>query len=392
MKRIVLSLMVVGLPFSACKRDAHGVEEPISGPVEPHPDEQGHAELPRQLKLTAEALQTSGVKWEAVRREALKGTVSLPGELVAQPDRKAQLSTTVPGRLESISFNEGSAVKKGDVLAVLRVPDVGRLRGTLAATQARAKAAASNVERLEALRASGLGAEQALVDAKAEASAQDAEAKALAEQLRAIGAGDGTSGFLVPLRAPISGVVVARDAVLGQPIGAEHVLATIVDLSELWFVGRIFEKDLGRLTVGARSDVQLNAFPGEHFGGVVQAIGLQTDPVARTLTARIAVPNETSRLRLGLFGTASVEIAGAEQLATHIVVPLAAVSDLGGRKVVFVRAADGDFVVHDVTLGEAALARVQILSGLDEGEQVVVSGTFTLKSLLLKSTLAEGEE
>jgi hypothetical protein len=56
---------------------------------------------------------------------------------------------------------------------------------------------------------------------------------------------------------------------------------------------------------------------------------------------------------------------------------------------VFVKARDGDFVVHDVTLGRSALAQVEVLSGLDEGEEVVIGGVFTLKSLLLRSTLSE---
>jgi cobalt-zinc-cadmium efflux system membrane fusion protein len=281
--------------------------------------------------------------------------VSLPGEIAAEPDRTARLSAATTGRLEQVTFNEGSVVKKGDVLAVLRVPDVGRLRGALAATSAKAKASRANAERLRTLKESGLGAEQAVVDADADARAQEAEAKALSEQLGAIGVNaEAGGGYLVPLRAPISGVVVARDAVVGQPIGAEHVLATVVDLSEVWFLGRIFEKDLGRLRTGAKSEVKLNAFPSENFEGVVEYVGQQTDPVARTLTARIRLKNEGARLRLGLFGTAHVEVAEPSKVAPQVVVPRSAVSEVATKNVVFVKAKDGDFVVHEVTLGESA--------------------------------------
>ncbi|HSI02936.1 MAG TPA: efflux RND transporter periplasmic adaptor subunit, partial [Myxococcota bacterium] len=296
------------------------------------------------------------------------------------------------GRLEQVSFNEGQSVKKGDVLAVLRVPDVGRLRGSLAASAAKAKASRANAERLRSLRESGFGAEQAAVDAEAEARAQEAETRAVGEQLAAIGVNtDAVGGYLVPLRAPITGVVVARDAIVGQPVNAEQTVATIVDFSEVWFLGRVFEKDLSRLRVGARADVQLNAFADQSFEGFVEYIGQRTDPVARTLTARIRLRNDNDRLRIGLFGTAHVELAEATGASPRIIVPRTAVTEVGGKDMVFVKAADGDFIVHDVTVGRSALAQVEILSGLDEGEEVVIGGVFTLKSLLLKSTLGEDQ-
>lgn len=389
MKPSVWMLAAV-LAVAGCKKDTEQTPVPISGEASGHRDEQGHDELPKQLRLTPQAIEEAELKTAMVKRGVLAATIRLPGEIIAQPDRTARLSSVTSGKLEQVSFNEGSVVKKGDVLAVLRVPDVGRLRGALAATTAKAKASRANAERLQALKASGLGAEQATVDAEAEARAQEAEAKALSAQLGAIGVdAESGGGYLVPLRAPISGVVVSRDAVVGQPIGAEHVLASLVDLSEVWFLGRVFEKDLGRLVTGAKCGVQLNAFPSERFEGTVEYVGLQIDPVARTLTARIRLKNETGRLRLGLFGTAQVEVEESRADAPQVLIPRTAVTDVGGKRIVFVKAQDGDFVVHEITLGDSALAQVQVLSGLDENEEVVINGVFTLKSLLLKSTLGE---
>jgi cobalt-zinc-cadmium efflux system membrane fusion protein len=364
----------------APKEDEHGHEE------------DGHEELPKSLRLTAEEAERAGIRTEPVKRLALSSTVVLTGEVVAQPDRSAKLSASTPGRLESVSFNEGSIVKRGDVMAVIRVPDVGRLRGAYAAAAARAKAARSNAERFTALKNSGLGADQALLNAEADARAQEAEARALGEQLAALGVNaDSGSGFLVSLRAPLSGVVVMRDAVLGQPIGADHVLASIVDLSEVWFLGRVFEKDLEKLRVGARADVQLNAFPGSHFKGTVDYVSQQIDPTARTLTARVRVVNDGGQLRLGLFGRASIELSDVSTVAPQLVVPRDSIVEVGAGPAVFIKAPDGDFVLHEVKLGESAMGDVQVLSGVSEGEQVVVSGVFTLKSLLLKSTLSEDE-
>lgn len=359
---------------------------------EEHRHAEGHEELPKSLKLSAEEQARAGIRTAKVQRVALAAMVVLTGELVAQPDRTAQLSSTTPGRLEQVSFNEGSVVKRGDVLATVRVPDVGRLRGAFAAASSRARASRANAERLTALKTSGLGSEQAVVDAEADARAQEAEARALGEQLSAIGANaDSGSGFLVALRAPLSGVVVRRDAVVGQPINAEHVLATIIDLSEVWFLGRVFEKDLAKLKVGERAEVELNAFPGEHFHGTVDYVSQQIDPTARTLTARVRIVNEAQRLRLGLFGRAHVEVSDGKGGTPQLVVPRDALVDLGGKPVVFVKEPDGDFVMHEVMPGDAAMDDVQLLSGVKEGEEVVSAGAFTLKSLLLKSTLTEDE-
>ncbi len=388
--KTVLSAALGAMLLVGCKCAEH--EPPHSEPADSHHDEKEHEELPRQLRVSDEVVVSSGIRTESVKRAVLATIVSLPGEIAAEPDRTARLSAAAAGRLDQVTFNEGSIAKKGDVMALLRVPDVGRLRGAHAASSARAKASRSNAARLQSLKETGLGSEQAVLDAEAEANAQEAEAKAIGEQLGAIGVNaEGGGGYLVPLRAPITGVVVARDAVVGQPINAEHVLATIVDLSEVWFLGRIFEKDLSRLRVGAKSEVQLNAFPSEHFEGVVEYVGQQTDPVARTLTARVRLKNDDLRLRLGLFGSAHVEVSEPSSATLQVIVPRTAVTEVGSKNVVFVKAKDGDFVVHEVTLGDAALAHVQVLSGLDEGEEVVTSGVFTLKSLLLKSTLSEDE-
>lgn len=384
------TLPLLALVLLACPREKEPSPPPVSGPVEGHHDEGEHEALPKQLRVTPEVAEHAGLATAKAEHAWLTATVRLPGEVTSVPDRTARLSAVSAGRLERVSFNEGQVVKKGEVLALLRVPDLGRLRGSLAATVAKAKASRANAERLRALKAQGLGAEQAVVDAEAEAHAQESEARALGEQLGAIGADtEAGVGSLVPLRAPISGVVVSRDAVVGQPVTAEQVLATVVDLSEVWFLGRVFEKDLGRLRPGAKTEVRLNAFPDERFEGAVEYVGQQTDPVARTLTARVRLQNAEGHLRLGLFGTAQVEVGGAESGEARVVVPRDAVTEIGERKVVFVEAKDGDYVVHEVRLGDSALGRVQILSGLDEGEKVVVRGVFTLKSLLLKSTLEE---
>ncbi len=354
-----------------------------------HRDEPEHEELPRHVQLKPEVIAAAGIKTTVVVRQKLAATRSLPGEITTDPDRTARVSSPVAGRLEQVWLSEGSPVKKGDKLATIRVPELGRIRGAQLAAAARAKAAHANADRLADLAKNRLTSEQAALDARAEADAQSAEAHALGEQLAAMGTGASGSPSLLTLRAPVAGVVVSRDAVVGQPVAADQVLGTVADLSEMWFLARVFEKDLASIKVGAAVDVQLNAYAAEHFAGVIELIGQQIDPVARTVTARVRLKNRDGLLRLGLFGSALVSIPGEDTDEARLVVPQDAVTDVAGKSVVFVQQTDGDFEMHPVVLGRSAPGRVDVLSGLRENERVVSEGVFSLKSVVLKSTLAE---
>lgn len=116
------------------------------------------------------------------------------------------------------------------------------------------------------------------------------------------------------------------------------------------------------------------------------------DPVARTVVARVRITNRAELLRLGLFGIAQVATGASEtQRTPTIVVPRNAVTEIANKPAVFVRQSDGDFDLHEVVLGEGALGKIEVLSGLREGEHVVVDGVFTLKSAVLKSTFGEEE-
>jgi membrane fusion protein, heavy metal efflux system len=361
-------------------------------PEHGHKDEPEHAELPKIVRLSEAVIRDAKLETTPVVREILPVTMALPGEIVADPDKSARLASPIPGRIEAVHFQEGSAVKKGDLLAVIRVPDLGKLRSEERSAAAKATAARSNAGRLRELLSQRLTAEQTYLDAVASAEALEQEARAAADRLGALGLrGDGASPSALSLRAPLSGVVVARNAVIGQPVSADEVLCEIVDLSEAWFLARVFEKDLGRLRLNASAEVQLNAYWRERFRGQVEYIGRQVDAVARTVTARIRLANDGDRLRVGLFGTAYVSTDESAPRAAVLVVPRSALSEVAGKQVVFVQHPDRDYELHEVVVGASAPGKLEIVSGLREGEQVVTEGVFTLKSVVLKGTFAEEE-
>lgn len=386
-------LGLIALALCACSRThTKPKDEPPPAVSTSHEGEKEHDAIPRRAKLTREIIDSAKIRVAPARKEVLAPTLVLPGEIAADPDTSARVSSPVAGRLAEVRFKEGGSVKKGDVLAVLRIPEIGKVRAAYGSATARRASAKTNAERLEALAEKGMAARQEAVAARAEADALDAESKALAEQLTALGMGASGSGADLVLRAPVSGVVVARDAVVGQPITTEQTIATIADLGEVWFLARVFEKDLGKLEAGAAADVTLNAYPAEAFEGKVEYVSRQIDPAARTVTARIVLSNRAEMLRLGLFGTAHV-VAKSDRAERGrepaLVVPRSAVVEVAGKTVVFVHTPTDEFELHEITTGEAAAGKIRVLEGLREGEEVVVEGAFTIKSVLLRGTLAD---
>jgi cobalt-zinc-cadmium efflux system membrane fusion protein len=351
---------------------------------EPH----GHEALARRVTVSQEVIAAAGIQARPVTKAALLPTLSMPGEVAGDPDRLARISSPTAGRIEAVHFAEGRPVKQGAPLVVIRVPEIAKLRAASAASSARARAVRANAARLKLLLAEKLALEQDVLNAEAEADALELDARSTSDQLGALGAG-ATGAFSITLRAPLTGTVVMREAVVGQPVSAEQTLGTIADLSEVWFLARVFEKDLGLLEPGAGAEVHLNAFANEHFTGVVEYVGQQIDPIGRTVTARVRLENPRGLMRIGLFGTCQVTMAGGAKSEPRLVVDQASVTELAGKKVVFVREKAGEFELHEVTLGREALGKVEVLEGLNEGEAVVTDGVFNLKSLVLKESFAE---
>ena len=378
-------------PTNARSADA----APTATEPSPHHDEQEqHEQLPTKVRLLPAVVKAAGIETAPAVLEGLPATVDLTGEIAADPDRSARLAARVRGRIVDVRVKEGERVKTGQVVAVLESPELARARATLASALARVKSARLNADRLKSLEAKSLASGQEAAAAGAEAAALEAEQAAAKQTLAALGQGaaeaEGASAR-VTIRAPLSGFVLSRDAVQGQSVDGEHVIAVIGDLDHVYFLGRLFEKDLARVQAGAAAEVRLNAYPSEVFEAKVEMIGKQLDPAARTVTARIRVSNHDDLIKVGLFGNARVVTTSGVATPKRVVVPLTAVTRVASKDVVFVHQPDGDYEVHPVTTGRSAAGRMEILSGLRAGEEVVVNGVFTLKSAILKSTFGEEE-
>lgn len=195
------------------------------------------------------------------------------------------------------------------------------------------------------------------------------------------------------------GVGSPRDGVVGELVVREGAsvmagapLMRINVLDPVWVNAAIPEAQIGRVTPGAKADVELPSFPGEQFAGTIEALLSDVDPATRTQTARIVVPNPAHRLAPGMF--AQVRIAPSTRGAEVVVVPTEAVISTGVRHIVIVDAGAGRFRAQEVRIGDEADGRTAVLEGLDAGAAVVLSGQFLIDSeASLRGTLArlEGE-
>jgi multidrug efflux pump subunit AcrA (membrane-fusion protein) len=190
----------------------------------------------------------------------------------------------------------------------------------------------------------------------------------------------------VPVRAPAAGVVIERKATVGSVFSSGDVMLTITDPSTLWVIVNANEVDLPALRPGQRASVQVRAYPDRNFTGQIARLGESLDPVTRTLQVRVVVPNREGLLKPEMFATVTIARNAARKAIT---VPRDSVQDVNGQQSVFVQKSNQQFRQQVVKLGQSVADRVEVVSGLQPGDRVVVRGSFEVKSELLKSSLKE---
>jgi RND family efflux transporter MFP subunit len=183
----------------------------------------------------------------------------------------------------------------------------------------------------------------------------------------------------VTVTAPSEGLITARTVNPGQVVAAGQDLFVVTDLSTVWIIGDLYEKDFGSVRVGSEATVTVPAAPRDARRGRVTYIDPRVDPSTRTAKVRVEVPNRKGDLRLGMYVSVSFQTGAGEQ---RTLVPKSAVQMLGERAVVYVPAAADEhrFVERPVRLGAPAGDLVQVLEGVKPGERVVTEGSFLLRA------------
>jgi Cu(I)/Ag(I) efflux system membrane fusion protein len=186
----------------------------------------------------------------------------------------------------------------------------------------------------------------------------------------------GTVTRRIAVFAPANGIVTEKDAVLGMHVDPGMPLYKTADLSSVWLIAQVQEQDLTQIKPGQSAHATFVAFPGRTFDGVVDFVYPTLMPDTRTAKVRIVVPNKDYLLRADMYAT--VAIGAAPSMGSMVAVPNSAIIDSGTRQVVLVVRGAGRFEPRAVRLGARGDGYTEILSGLNEGEQVVTSANFLI--------------
>lgn len=313
------------------------------------------------------------VATQKVALEAAAPVVRAPAKVAFRDGAVSQINLPVPGRVTAVHVKTGDRVKAGDPLITLSSPEAAAVRASLAAARAEHDAAMKELARQDQMAASGVGIESERVAAQAKLRQSEAELARAQTTAGILGSGGGTT---IVVRAPIDGTVITRRATVGsaaEPGG--EALIEIGNPTALWVVAEVFERDLAQVHEGAEVDVELTT-EDKPVRGHVASVGSALTGSLRTAPVYIALDEGTGdKLRAGMFARATIKTLAGQS----IVLPADAILVKDGKRyVVYVKQAGDTYVPREVTVGRSVGGRVQVLSGLTPGDDVVIKGALLI--------------
>ncbi|MDZ4854205.1 MAG: efflux RND transporter periplasmic adaptor subunit [Nitrospirota bacterium] len=344
------------------------------------------ADRPGVLHLTAEQLAQTVIEVTPVVRGALLIPREFPATVQANENELAEVTALIRGRVVKVYVDVGQDVKKDALLAMLHSTDLGLAEGAYLKTAAKLHEAKLAYERARDLHEQKVVSLAELQRRDATMKTVRAEAHEAHNRLDLLGVPrqelerldrEHTIQADVALRAPFDGRVIMRNITRGEVVEMEQKLFTVADLSAVWVVGNVPEKDVQFIRKDQKVNVIVSAYPHAVVPGTITYVGDVLDPATRTMRLRVTVLNPAWLLKPEMFATVLVYAAATPDALT---VPLAAVQNGPSGKIVFVQRGTNDFDVRTVKVGSEQGEVVTLLDGVREGEQVVTKGSFVLKS------------
>lgn len=315
------------------------------------------------IELSADVLQRLGVRSAQVSRGKLFKFIRTVGYVGYNEDRYKIVSMRMDGWVENLAVRaKGWTVKRGQLLFEFYSPEFQRLQSEFLATQKQDK---SGIRQRYGQRRESVESRDRLRYLEVPDSTLNRIART------------GKALHRLPIYAPVAGRVLEHNVHKNQFVYADEEIMTIADTSTVWVEANVYEHQLEWLRLGLEAEVNVKALPGRKYKGEVNYINPELDPKTRTLVVRLRVPNVDDGLKPNMF--AEVKIFGGPK-EDVLSVPREALIITGERESVIIDQGDGHFRPRTVSAGMRSGGSVEILSGLEEGERVVVSGQFLLDS------------
>jgi Cu(I)/Ag(I) efflux system membrane fusion protein len=319
------------------------------------------------VALSPAQLVTANVATMEVKPEPLAKEVATVGIVQYDQSRQAKVTAWIAGRIERLNVNAvGASVSRERPIAEVYSPE-------LVATQQEYLMALKSREQLRNSTITSVAetGETVVTSAK-----QRLRLYGLKESQIAGLEKNGKPATKVSIYSPFSGVVIEKMVQQGQYVNTGDVLFNIADLSSVWVELEVYENQFRNIRSGQTVEIRSQSLPGTSLTGHVAIVYPFLDPKTRTVKVRVQMPNPGMKLKPEMFVNALIRIPLTEGIA----VPVTAVMDSGKRQVVWVEREPGKFESRNVVVGERIGDRIQILSGLTQGDKVVISGGYLIDS------------
>ena len=329
-------------------------------------------------KQNRQSKQDNPLQIATVSVQTVQNEVAVPAKVQADPDRVVHVYPPVSGRLVSLKIRPGDAVRQGQVIAILQSSDAAGARSDYQKAKIEAARSSQAEKRAALLLQHEVVSQKDYEDAKAQAETAQTDLARAEQRLRMLGLSSTGNSDEVAVNAPRSGIVLEIGAATGElskSLDNASSIATIADLSSVWVVGDLYEKDLSPARRGSPAKITLAALPDKSWSGTISNISDVLDPNTRTLKARVVLPNPQHMLKPEMFATMHL-VGHKQELMT---VPTTAVLHEGSDTFVMVKKSDGTYEKRNVTIANTTSDKTEIASGLRPGEMIVISGAELLR-------------
>ena len=349
----------------------------------------GNHEGGGMIELTPEQIKQAGIVTEKLQKKAELHAISAPGTVAFNGYSLADITTLVDAVVHARYVHLGEQVKKGQKLLTLNSTALAQAEAAYLKAQAEYHRSQQEMTRLKELAAQNIVSQARLQQAESIYQTMVANLAAAKATLFSYGLNQhDISGLmkqkeygLLTLRAPHAGTVIADDFRIGQHFSAGSRLIQLVDESLVWVEVSIPERALSDIHIGQLASVTPKGESGG-FSGTVINIHHQLNAVTRTAGVRLAVQNHADALHPGMFVNTEIAISQGNK---SLLLPAQAIQRQGSELIVFVEEEPGHFERREVEVRPSSIGLVVILKGVQEGEQVVVKGSFALTSELAKA-------